>query len=42
MQALIAREGISLSDRVTLHFGLGKTFLDIGDSEQAFRHTSGC
>ncbi|HZZ60958.1 MAG TPA: sulfotransferase [Roseiarcus sp.] len=38
MQALIAREGISLSDRATLHFGLGKVFLDIGDSKQAFRH----
>ncbi len=38
MQALIAREGISLSDRATLHFGLGKAFLDIGDSEEAFRH----
>jgi tetratricopeptide (TPR) repeat protein len=38
MQTLIAREGISLSDRATLHFGLGKAFLDIGDSEQAFRH----
>ncbi|HXZ17675.1 MAG TPA: sulfotransferase [Roseiarcus sp.] len=38
MQALIAREGITLSDRVTLHFGLGKAFLDIGDSEAAFRH----
>jgi len=38
MQALLQREGISLSDRATLHFGLGKAFLDIGDSEQAFRH----
>jgi tetratricopeptide (TPR) repeat protein len=38
MQALITRDGISLSDRATLHFGLGKVFLDIGDSEQAFRH----
>ena len=38
MQALLAREGISLSDRATLHFGLGKAFLDIGDSAQAFRH----
>ncbi len=38
MQALIAREGLSLSDRATLHFGLGKAFLDIGDSEVAFRH----
>jgi tetratricopeptide (TPR) repeat protein len=38
MQALLAREGISLADRATLHFGLGKAFLDIGDSEQAFRH----
>jgi tetratricopeptide (TPR) repeat protein len=38
MQALLSREGISLADRATLHFGLGKAFLDIGDSEQAFRH----
>jgi len=38
MQALLACEGISLSDRATLHFGLGKAFLDIGDSERAFRH----
>jgi hypothetical protein len=38
MQALLAREGISLADRATLHFGLGKAFLDIGDSERAFRH----
>jgi tetratricopeptide (TPR) repeat protein len=38
MQTLLAREGISLADRATLHFGLGKTFLDIGDSEQAFHH----
>jgi tetratricopeptide (TPR) repeat protein len=38
MQGLLAREGSSLSDRATLHFGLGKAFLDIGDSEQAFRH----
>ena len=38
MQALLEREGISLADRATLHFGLGKAFLDIGDSEAAFRH----
>jgi tetratricopeptide (TPR) repeat protein len=38
MQALLAREGSSLSDRVTLHFGLGKAFLDLGDSAQAFAH----
>jgi tetratricopeptide (TPR) repeat protein len=38
MHALLAREGISLSDRATLHFGLGKALLDIGDSAQAFRH----
>ncbi len=38
MEALLAREGISLSDRATLHFGLGKVFLDIGNSAQAFRH----
>ena len=38
MQALLAREGISLSDRTTLHFGLGKAFLDIGNSVEAFRH----
>ena len=38
MQGLLAREGISLIDRATLHFGLGKAFLDIGDSADAFRH----
>jgi tetratricopeptide (TPR) repeat protein len=38
MQALLARDGISLADRATLHFGLGKALLDIGDSECAFRH----
>jgi tetratricopeptide (TPR) repeat protein len=38
MQALLEREGISLADRATLHFGLGKAFLDIGDSAAAFRH----
>ena len=38
MQALLAREGLSLSDRVALRFGLGKAFLDIGDSAEAFRH----
>lgn len=38
MQTLLAREGVSLSDRVSLHFGLGKAFMDIGDSAQAFGH----
>ena len=38
MQALLAREGISLADRTTLHFGLGKAYLDLGDSAEAFRH----
>jgi tetratricopeptide (TPR) repeat protein len=38
MQALLACDGVSLSDRTTLHFGLGKAFLDIGDSVEAFRH----
>ena len=38
MQALLAREGISVADRTTLHFGLGKAFLDTGNSEEAFRH----
>ena len=38
MQTLLAREGISLSDRITLNFGLGKAFLDTGDLEAAFRH----
>jgi tetratricopeptide (TPR) repeat protein len=38
MSALLAREGITLSDRATLHFGLAKAMLDIGDSAQAFRH----
>ena len=34
----LAREGISVADRTTLHFGLGKALLDIGDSVEAFRH----
>lgn len=34
MQALLKREGVSLSDRATLHFGLGKIMLDIGDSDK--------
>ena len=38
METLLAREGITVADRTTLHFGLGKAFLDIGDSERAFRH----
>jgi tetratricopeptide (TPR) repeat protein len=38
MEALLAREGMSLADRATLHFGLGKAFLDVGDSALAFRH----
>jgi tetratricopeptide (TPR) repeat protein len=38
MEALLAREGISVADRTTLHFGLGKAYLDLGDSAQAFRH----
>jgi tetratricopeptide (TPR) repeat protein len=38
MQALLSREGISLSDRATLHFGLGKVFRDMGDSDKAFGH----
>jgi tetratricopeptide (TPR) repeat protein len=38
MQRLLSREGISLADRVTLHFGLGKMFLDMDDSQKAFSH----
>ena len=38
MYALLAREGVSLVDRATLHFGLGKVLLDTGDSAEAFRH----
>jgi tetratricopeptide (TPR) repeat protein len=38
MQALLQREGLSAADRTTLHFGLGKACLDIGDSAEAFRH----
>jgi tetratricopeptide (TPR) repeat protein len=38
MQALLAREGLSAADRTTLHFGLGKAYLDLGDSAEAFRH----
>ena len=38
MQALLQREGLSVADRTTLHFGLGKVYLDLGDSAEAFRH----
>ena len=39
LQALLVGDGKrSLSDRMTLHFALGKAFLDIGDSREAFRH----
>ncbi|HEX9169040.1 MAG TPA: sulfotransferase, partial [Roseiarcus sp.] len=38
MQTLLKREGTTLADRATLHFGLAKAMLDIGDSEAAFRH----
>ena len=39
MQALLGPGGTqSASDRIMLHFALGKAFLDIGDSAQAFHH----
>jgi hypothetical protein len=38
MASLLSREGISLADRALLNFGLGKAYLDIGDSARAFRH----
>jgi tetratricopeptide (TPR) repeat protein len=38
LQALLAREGNTLAERATLHFGLGKALLDIDESAQAFRH----
>jgi tetratricopeptide (TPR) repeat protein len=38
MQALLQREGLSVADRTTLHFGLGKVYLDLAQSAEAFRH----
>ena len=38
MEALLAREGLSVADRTTLHFGLGKAYLDLSESCKAFRH----
>lgn len=39
MEALLGPQGIqSLKDRMTVHFALGKAYLDIGQSETAFRH----
>ncbi len=38
MQHLLDGEETSNNDKMLLHFGLGKAFLDIGDSEQAFDH----
>jgi tetratricopeptide (TPR) repeat protein len=38
MEALLVRDGLSVADRTTLHFGLGKAYLDLGDSAEAFHH----
>jgi tetratricopeptide (TPR) repeat protein len=38
MGSLIARDGLSVADRTALHFGLGKAYLDLGESREAFRH----
>ncbi len=39
MQDLTGPGGVqSFSDRMSLHFALGKAFLDTGDSDAAFRH----
>lgn len=39
MQArLLDPQGLSLNDRMALHFALGKAYLDIADSIQAFHH----
>ncbi len=38
MRSLLARQGISLFDRATLHFGLGKMLLDAGETAEAFHH----
>ena len=41
MEAMIARDGLSVADRTTLNFGLGKAYLDLGNSPRAFRHYDG-
>ena len=39
MQELVRANGVqSDADRMTLHFALGKAFLDIGESDKAFKH----
>ena len=39
MEALLAPEkGETYASRMTLHFALGKAYLDLGDSSAAFRH----
>jgi len=38
MQALIESEDIAESDRLLLHFALGKAYLDLNDSARAFAH----
>ncbi len=38
MQQLLGNDEVPAGDKMLLHFGLGKAFLDIGDSERAFNH----
>ncbi|MDA8230054.1 MAG: sulfotransferase [Magnetospirillum sp.] len=39
MEALLGADGLqSFADRMSLHFALGKAYLDAGDADRAFRH----
>jgi len=39
MEALLRpEEGLSFKDQMSLHFALGKAYLDVGDDDRAFRH----
>jgi tetratricopeptide (TPR) repeat protein len=38
MRAVVCRSDLIVSDRVALHFGLGKAFDDLGDWSKAMRH----
>ena len=38
MRAVVGRPDLIVSDRVAVHFGLGKAFDDLGDCSEAMRH----
>jgi Flp pilus assembly protein TadD len=42
MRAVVGRPNLNMTDRVAVHFGLGKAFDDLGDWNEAMRHYRQC